>query len=172
MNESADKMAEQAAAFQKIWTGSMSKLMQTAFSFGQGTAPPEVMREIRSGIFQALAKSWEEFLRSPQFLEGTKQWMDQAIAFRKVSNDFMAHVRNEWQSTSREDVDTIMLTIRHFEQRLLDRIEGLSEQVGELRERLAKGPNARPGPNGPRTKRPSPANSKKAPHANRKVKTV
>jgi hypothetical protein len=92
---------------------SMSKLMQTAFSLSP-EAPPEVMREIRSGIPQALAKSWEDFMRSPQFLEGMNQWMDQAISFRKMSNDFMANVRHEMQGTSRQDVDTIMLAVRAY----------------------------------------------------------
>jgi hypothetical protein len=132
----AEKTAEQAAAFQRVWLDSMSKMMQTAFAFGPETAPPEVLREIRSGMFQALAKSWEEFMRSPQFLEGMKQWMDQAVAFRKMSNDLMANVRHEMQATSREDVDTIMLTIRHMEQRLLDRMEDLAQEVATLRNRL------------------------------------
>src|SRR5437588_5117472 len=109
--------AEQAAAFQKIWMDSMSKMMQTAFTFGPNSAPPEVLRQIRSGIFQALAQSWEEFMRSPQFMEGMKHWMDSAINFRKLSNDFMARVRNEMQAPSREDMDSIMLSVRHMEKR-------------------------------------------------------
>ena len=97
------------------------------------------MRQIRSGIFQALAESWEEFMRSPQFLEGMRQWMENAITFRKMTNDFMAKVRNEMQAPSREDIDTIMLNVRHMEKRLLDRVEtfragqrGLSERLAEL----------------------------------------
>ena len=68
-------------------------------------------------------------MRSPQFVEGMKQWMDSAINFRKMSNDFMAKVRNELQAPSREDMDSIMLSVRHMEKRLLDRINTLSEQV-------------------------------------------
>jgi hypothetical protein len=144
MNENTDKTAEQAAAFQKIWLDSMAKLMSAAFTFGADSAPPDVLREIRSGIFQALAKSWEEFMRSPQFLDGMKQWMDQAVTFRKMSNDFMAHMRNEMQGSSREDIDTIMLAVRHMERRLLDRVEDLSEAVRELKQRFGDHPPERP----------------------------
>src|SRR5262249_16393835 len=84
---------------------------------------------IRAGIFQALASSWEEFMRSPQFLESMKQWMENAITFRKMTTDFMARVRNEMQAPSREDIDTIMLNIRHLEKRLLDRLDELEAQV-------------------------------------------
>jgi hypothetical protein len=134
MENNFEKTAEQAAAFQKIWVDSASKMIQAGFAFGPNSAPPEVLRQLRSGIFQALAESWEEFMRSPQFLEGMKQWMDTAVAFRKVTGDFLAKARNEMQAPSRDDVDTIMLNIRHIEKRLLDRIEELSEQLQELKQ--------------------------------------
>jgi uncharacterized protein (DUF2267 family) len=136
MNENFEKTAQQAAAFQKIWMESMSKLMQTAFTITPNSPPPEILRQIRSGIFQALAQSWEEFMRSPQFLEGMKQWMESAINFRKMTNDFMAKIRNEMQAPSRDDIDTVMLSVRHMEKRLLDRVEELSEQVTQLNQRV------------------------------------
>jgi uncharacterized protein (DUF2267 family) len=141
MNDDAQRTAQQAAAFQKIWLDSLSKTMQTLFTFNPDAVPPEIARQIRTGIFQALAKSWDEFMRSPQFLEGMKQWMDQAVTFRKMSNDFLGSVRNEMQATSREDIDTITLTVRHMEKRILDRVEELSDQVAELTKRV----DGRPG---------------------------
>lgn len=135
MTENFEKATEEAAAFQKIWFETMSKMMQSAFTVSPNSPPPEVLRQIRSGIFQALAQSWEEFMRSPQFLDGMKQWMENAIAFRKMSNDFMGRVRNEMQSPSKGDIDSIMLSVRHMEKRLLDRIEELSKEVGEIKQR-------------------------------------
>jgi uncharacterized protein (DUF2267 family) len=140
MSDNSNPSAEQAAAFQKIWLDSISKTMQTLFTFRPDALPPDVARQLRSGILQALAKSWEEFMRSPQFLEGMKQWMDNAVTFRKMSNDFMASVRNEMQATFRADIDTIMLTVRHMEKRILDQVEDLSAQVADLRQRLGASP--------------------------------
>src|SRR5580765_5756015 len=136
MSDNFEKTAEQAAAFQKIWMDSMSKIMQTAFAFGNSSPPPDVLKQIRSGIFQALAQSWEEFMRSPEFLESMKQWMDTAINFRKMSNDFMAKARNEIQAPSRDDIDTVMLTVWHIENRLLDRGEDLSVKIAQIDSRL------------------------------------
>jgi uncharacterized protein (DUF2267 family) len=133
MSETSESTAEQAAAFQKIWLESISKMLNTAFAFGTESPPPELLREIRTGVFAALAKSWEEFMRSPQFLESMKQWMESAVAFRKMSNDFMATARNEMQATSRDDIDTIMLAVRHMEKRLLDRIEEVAAQLQQLK---------------------------------------
>jgi hypothetical protein len=139
MNDNLEKTAEQAAAFQKIWLETMTKMTQTAFTMSPESAPPEVLREIRSGIFQALAKSWEEFMRSPQFLDSMRQWMQSAITFRQMTNDFLAKFRTDLQAPSREDIDSVMLSVRHMEKRLLDRVEELSAQVRDLNLRLANG---------------------------------
>lgn len=129
MSTQSENFSEQTAAFQKIWTESFTKLMQAAAVLTPGSAPPELLREIRTGILTALAKSWDEFLRSPQFQESTKQWMDQAIAFRKTAHDLMGKVRKEMQAPSCDDIDAIMLSMRHMETRILDRLEALEGQI-------------------------------------------
>lgn len=132
MNEEHDgnnQAAEQWAAFQEIWGETFSKLMQLGFTFSPESAPPEFMRQMRSGIFQALGQSWEHFLRSPQFMEGMKQHMDNALAFRKMSSDFFTKAHHETQSTSRADIDAVMLAVRHMETRVLNRVEKLAEKI-------------------------------------------
>lgn len=148
MNEEHDGMShmvEQLAAFQKIWGETFGKLMQLGFTFSPESAPPEFLRQMRSGIFEALGQSWEHFLRSPQFMEGTKQQMDQAIAFRKMSNDFYTKVRHETQAASRDDIDAVMLAVRHMETRILDRIEKMAVQMDGAGKRPAK-PNEKKSP--------------------------
>jgi hypothetical protein len=136
MNEDFQKATQEAVAFQKIWSESLTRMMQAAFTMNSNSAPPDVIRQIRSGIFQALAESWDEFMRSPQFLEGMRQWMENAINFRKLTNDFLARARNEMQAPSRGDIDTIMQTVHHMEKRLLDRVGELSAQISALEQRL------------------------------------
>lgn len=144
MEQTFEKTAEQAAAFQKMWAETASKIVQAAFTFSPNSAPPEILRQIRSGIFQALAQSWEEFMRSPQFLETTRQWMDSAVSFRKLTNEFLAKTRNDLQAPSREDVDTLMLNIRHLEKRLLDRVDAVAAQVNRLNQQLNGNGNGKP----------------------------
>jgi hypothetical protein len=156
MNPNAEKSMEEAASFQRIWMDTLTKVMQAAFTISPNSAPPELLRQIRNGIFQALAGSWEEFMRSPQFLEGTRQWMENAITFRKMTNDFMGKVRNEMQAPSRGDIDSIMLTVRHIEKRLLDRMDELSTQIEELKAQAASQPSParRRSPRAPRNVTP------------------
>lgn len=155
MSEPFENTAEQMAAFQKIWSESMSKMMQAAFAGGQDSPPPEMLKQIRAGMFQALAHSWDEFMRSPQFLDSMKQWMDNATRFRQMSRDFMANIRNELQAPSREDLDSIMLTVRHMERQVLERIDALAREVGELKAKT-QGKMKSPAGNGKAGRAPGP----------------
>jgi hypothetical protein len=42
-------------------------------------------------------------------------------------------VHEQFESSSKEDIDGVLLAIRHVERRLLDRLEGLDERVANLR---------------------------------------
>jgi hypothetical protein len=68
-------------------------------------------------------------MRSPQFLNTLKQWTDNAIAFRKVSDEILGRARNDLQAPSRYDIDNVILAVRHIEKRLLDRLDELALQL-------------------------------------------
>lgn len=129
METNFKKFVEGTAAFQRMWVETASRLSQAAFTVQPGSTPPDSLRQVRTGIFQALSESWDAFMRSEQFQEGMRQWMDQTVRWRKASNDVMVRVRKEMQAPSREDIDSIMLTVRHMEQRLLTRLDELSARI-------------------------------------------
>lgn len=135
MEESLNRVAEDAAAFQKLWIETMSRLTEAALALSPNSSAPDLIRQARAAIFEALATSWDEFMRSPKFLEAVRQWMENAITYRKLSNDFMARVRTELQAPSRGDIDSVMLTVRHMEKRLLDRLDEISAEMNELKNR-------------------------------------
>ena len=142
MNDDSDdpkQTAEQWAAFQKIWTDTFAKMMQLGFSYSPETAPPEFLRQIRTGIFQALSQSWDQFLRSPQFMEGMKQWMEQAVSFRKMSNDFFTKVRHETQGTAQQDVDAVLVALQQLETRVLNRVDEVAADVEQLKQQRKAG---------------------------------
>ena len=147
MSDDKQSPFEQAAAFQKIWMESMSKMAQTAFSATPESVPPEILKQMRNGIFEALAKSWEEFMRSPQFLEAVKQMMDKAIAFKKLTAEMLTKAHHEMQGTARTDIDAILVAVRHLESRVVDRMDELGAQLEQMRRRLEqveKNKGARP----------------------------
>ena len=129
MTEPFEKAGQDAAAFQKLCLDSFSKALQAAFNFTPGSAPPEMLHQIRTGMFKALAESWDEFLRSPQFLDTMRQWTENAITFRKVTDEFLGRARNDLQAPSSNDIDNVVLAVRHMEKRLLDRLDELSAEM-------------------------------------------
>ena len=139
MSENTENLTDQMGAFQKIWMDAFSRMAQSAFSFTPDSAPPEMLRQMRSGFFQALAQSWNEYLRSPQFMEGMRQCMDNAILFRKMTDDLLSRARHDTQGLAREDIDSVMLAVRHMETRILDRLEVISARVDELSHPKANG---------------------------------
>ena len=135
MNEEQDGTNHQAGqwmAFQQLWGETFTKMMQLGCTFSPDSAPPDFMRQMRSGIFQGLGQSWEQFLSSPEFMEGMKQSMNSAIALRKMTNDMFSKVRHETHAVSRDDIDAVMLTVRHMETRVLDRIDELAARLEEV----------------------------------------
>jgi hypothetical protein len=152
MEQSFEKTAEQAAAFQKMWVDSAGKMFQAAFTVTPNSPPPEILKQIRSGILTALAQSWDEFMRSPQFLDAMKQWMEQAITFRKMTTDFLTKMRNDVQAPTRDDTDSLMLNIRHMEKRVLDRLDELSAAVDTLKQGGNRKSQASPGSKAARRK--------------------
>jgi hypothetical protein len=145
MSEQEPKLESQLAFF-KIWAECMAKLAQSAFSFSPDAVPPEMLRQMRAGMLRALAQSWDEFLRSPQFMEGMKQMMENALAFRKLSTEFLTKAQQELGGVTVEDVDGLVGAVRNLEARVLERLGVLSQQIEEIKRRLdvLEGNEARP----------------------------
>ncbi|MDB6020872.1 MAG: hypothetical protein JWQ04_729 [Pedosphaera sp.] len=140
MSDSNENTFGQAAAFQKIWMETFTRMAQAGFSLSPDSAPPELLRQMRSGIFGALSKSWEEFMRSPQFMESMKGMMENAIAFRKMSTDLLTQAHHSMQGTARADIDDLMRAIHHLETRILDRVEEVATRVEQLEQKLEGAP--------------------------------
>lgn len=136
MDDNLNQVFQQAAVFQKMWTESFSEMAQVWTQYSPNEPPPDAMRQMRSGMLKVMTQSWDDFVRTPQFLEYMKQGMDGAMNFKKMSADFMSKAHHSTESPAREDIDGILLAIRHMERRLLDRIEEVDGSVAAVGRRL------------------------------------
>jgi hypothetical protein len=139
MNDSSQPHGDPSADLLKQWQQFFTGVLQTAGTISPDTMPPEMLNQIRAGMFQALSKSWEDYMRSPQFLEGMKQMMENAVAFRQMSTEFLTRARHEMQGTSRQDVDDMLLAMREMEARLTRRVDDLAAQVTTAKSRRSSG---------------------------------
>ena len=53
-------------------------------------------------------------MRSPEFLQGMKQMLEQGIAFRKMTTEMMTKAHHDLQSASREDVDEVVTILKEI----------------------------------------------------------
>ena len=123
---------EQAQRFTEMWTELALKAASAGASFDPQSSPPDMVRQTRNATFAALSQQAEQFMRSPQFGEMTKQFLDAAITSRQQFNDALTALHHQVQSVARQDIDGVMLAIRHMETRLLDRLEELERRLGSL----------------------------------------
>jgi len=100
--------------------------------------PPDEMRKARNGMLKALAGAWDEFMRTPQFMEMMKVSLNGALDLRRMARDGMNKIHEGFETPTKEDLDSILLAIRHIERRVLDRLEGMDDRVRKITERLEK----------------------------------
>lgn len=138
MTNNIHKSFEQAASFQKIWLDSVTNMAGVFSHFSPTTPPPEQAREIRSSMLKVLSDTWNDFMRSPQFMEVMKLSLNGAFDMRSLMRDGMNKIHEQLETPTKEDVEGILLAIRHVERRLLERLEGMEERTWDLNDSLER----------------------------------
>jgi uncharacterized protein YdcH (DUF465 family) len=136
MSDNMSKGFEQAAAFQKLWMDSFANMASVWSQFSPSSPPSDEMRKMRSGMLQVLAETWDEYMRTPQFMEMMKASLNGALDLKRMARDAMNRVHEQFETPSKEDINDVLLAIRHGERRLLDRLEGLDDRVANLDEKI------------------------------------
>jgi len=138
MNDNINKGFDQVAAFQKLWTDSFANMASVWSQFSPASPPSDEMRKMRGGMLKVLAETWDEYMRTPQFMEMMKGSLNGALDLKRMARDGMNRVHEQFETPSKEDIDGVLLAIRHVERRLLDRLQGLDDRVANLDEKIDK----------------------------------
>jgi hypothetical protein len=117
---------------------SLANMTSVWSQFSPGSPPADEMRKMRGGMMQVLAETWDAYLRTPQFMEMMKASLDGALDLKRLARDGMNRVHEQFEHPSKNDIDDVLLAIRHVERRLLDRLEGLDDRVANLDEKIDK----------------------------------
>lgn len=129
---------EGANAFMKMWSDFAASMTQAGMTFSSETLPPDAARQIRNQMLSSWSDYCERFMRSDEFREMMGQSLASAIQARRHLNDFLGQVQHELQGASRQDIDQLMLSLRHIERRVVDGMERLSERLDHLDARLSR----------------------------------
>lgn len=93
---------------------------------------------MRSGMLNVMAQSLDEFMRTPQFLEMMKSTMDGAMQLKGMTREGLHKMQDQFEIPHKEDLDGVLLALRHVERRLLERIEDLEGSMSVLDKRAAE----------------------------------
>jgi len=156
-----DSMFDQAQRFTEMWADLAARMAGSGLAFNPDTPPPDAARQFRAAAFQTLGQHADQFMRSPQFLEMMKQSLEAAITFREQMNAMLTQGRHATEGIARQDVDSVLVSVRHLETRILDGLETLTGRVDAVAQRLdaleaAAPPKKRP----PAKKKAAPAAKK------------
>ena len=91
---------------------------------------------MRDGVLKVLGESCEEFLRTPQFMDAMKKTLNAALDLRNFQRSGMDALHEQFQTPDKEDIDGVLLAIRHVERRLLDRLEDMDGRLSLLDRRV------------------------------------
>lgn len=122
----------------KFWSDVMA-------SMGAGTMPKppsqeDILKQMRRAFFDAWAAKCEDFMQSDAFLGMMKQSMESTLAFREKTNEFLKSSLGSAQMPSRDDTDSILITLRSLQEKMLDKLDGLSDRVARLETSLERAP--------------------------------
>ena len=138
MNDNLNKGFDQVAAFQRLWTDSFANMASVWSQFTPGSPPSDEIRKMRGGMLKVLAETWDVYMRTPQFMEMMKGSLNGTLDLKRMARDAINRVHEQFENPSKEDIDGVLLAIRHVERRLLDRLEGLDDRVANLDEKIDK----------------------------------
>jgi hypothetical protein len=136
MSDSIEKSFDQVAAFQKLWLDSFADMASIWSQFSPTSPPSDELRKMRGGMLKVLADTWDEYMRTPQFLQLMKLSLNGALDLKRMARDGLNRVHDQLENTSKQDVDDVLMAVRHVERRILDRLEGIEERVTNLDDRL------------------------------------
>ena len=131
-----DKVAEDVAAYSKMWMDLTTRVMTAGMSFNPSTPSLDNSEQLRKAVLGAVSEYFDNLMRSPQFLDMMKQSMDNAMAFRQQMNQSMTAVRHDTQGSAKEDTDSLMVTMRHMGSRLFDKLSQLESRLDAISRRL------------------------------------
>jgi translation initiation factor 2 alpha subunit (eIF-2alpha) len=129
MSDSIEKSFDQVAAFQKLWLDSFADMASIWSQFSPTSPPSDELRKMRGGMLKVLAETWDEYMRTPQFLQLMKASLSGMLDVKRMARDGLNRVHDQLENTSKQDVDDVLMAVRHVERRILveDDVAGAGE---------------------------------------------
>ncbi|RIK62169.1 MAG: hypothetical protein DCC65_17900 [Planctomycetota bacterium] len=131
-----------AEAFTQFWSDMFSRMGMTGAGVSAGPMSPEGAKQMQRIFLDTMARYFDEFMRSDQFLSMMKETMDRSLAFKQQVDQFLTQLYRGAQMPAKTDVDDISGLLRSIEKNVLDRLSRLEEKVAAVEDSRPTGSGA------------------------------
>ena len=136
MEEQFENTFKQATAFQKMWMESMSGMARVWSEYSPQNPPPDELKKVRQGVLRAISQSWEDYMRSPEFLHSMRETMNNSIQWQKWTKENSRKFHQATGGASKDDMQGVMVAIQHVERRVLDCLDEMQAKVNNMQAEL------------------------------------
>jgi hypothetical protein len=144
MTDAEQKPDDGLDGMMRLWANMVTSAMGACQPWTGGTASPELVRETRASAFNAWSEYWEEFLRSPAFLDAQRQAMAGSLESKRQVRECLGRLNHELQLATSEDVDELLRAIKRIEQRVSEQFDELSARLDRLSAQLNRSEQPKP----------------------------
>ena len=127
---------DSAATMMKMWTDWMSRMMQAGMAFSPDDTPPDAFRNVRSAMLRSWAESWEQFARSPQFLEWMRLAMAGGAHWQKQMMDLFTGMQHQMFGLTQQGMDPMTAVAEGFQRQVMSSSGMLTSQWQQLAQRI------------------------------------
>jgi len=122
--------------FFSFWASFLDKLSAS------GAAPvnptQEWLNQMQRAFFDSFAEAADQFMRSETFLTAMKHGTEASLAWQHAWKQFLQKSLQAAQMPSRADADHMVILLRGMEDRMLERLDELSERIRRLEKAAAR----------------------------------
>jgi hypothetical protein len=136
MEEKFKESFKQASAFQKMWMDSMAGMTRVWSDYSPNNPPPDELKKIRNGVLKSISQTWEEYMRTPEFMKAMRDTMNNSVQWQKMAKENTNKMHTALGSATKDDVQGIMVALQHVERRVLDGLDEMKARVASMQKDL------------------------------------
>ncbi|MCB1123789.1 MAG: hypothetical protein KJT03_19700, partial [Verrucomicrobiae bacterium] len=91
--------------------------------------PPDELKKMRNGVLQVVSQTWDEYMRSPEFMQAMRDNLNNSMQWQKWAKDNANKVQSAMGSATKVDMEGVLVAIQHVERRVLDCLDDMQSKL-------------------------------------------